>query len=172
MSMSTAATRSEATSCLFSLTYGHVYVLAGLRGILMFMYSLFRFTRRMKTGPVLNSPPAWTSNPFSGLRAQQRRLQWSNTQPALKRCVCFSALVKKHDRYTLKHGEEIKKICAFAFTNRRLSSLAKLFGVTSLMLISTHLHFLLVCYVLCCKNYCIVWETVCGIVLSKISIFR
>ncbi len=75
MSMSTAATRSEATSCHFSLSYEHVYVLAGLRGILMFMHSLFRFTRRMKTGPVLNSLPAWTSNPFSGLRAQQRRLQ-------------------------------------------------------------------------------------------------
>lgn len=57
--------------------------------MLMFMHSLFRFTRRMKTGPVLNSLPAWTSNPFSGLRAQQRRLQWSNTPPVSKRCVCI-----------------------------------------------------------------------------------
>ncbi len=46
-------------------------------------------------------------------------------------------VMEKHDRYTLNHGEEIKKISAFAFTNRRLSSLAKLFGVTSLMLMST-----------------------------------
>lgn len=61
--------------------------------ILMIERSLLRFTRRMKTGPVLSSPPAWTSNPSSASRAPRRRSQWSNTPPVLKRCVCIDWLL-------------------------------------------------------------------------------
>ncbi len=68
---------------------------------------------------------------------------------------------KKHDRYTLNHGEEIKKsvLCIY---QQKIEFTCKTIRCHVSYVWCPHLHFLLVCYVLCCKNYCIVWGTVCG----------
>ncbi len=53
----------------------------------MFMYSLFRFTRRMKTGPVLNSPPAMDIKSFFGLESTAEKIAMKQYATSIKK-VC------------------------------------------------------------------------------------
>lgn len=47
-----------------------------------------RFILTMKIGPVLSSQQVWISNLFLVLKAQWKRLPWSNTPAILKRWAC------------------------------------------------------------------------------------